>query len=984
MKAQQLLYYSWQGVSHAGFGLFAKSTGISEEEAGEINSNLAYIAPTSQEPFSGVVQQIMSKLSPESFPTTGEYGIAPELQKMLDDTFPVNYVHCMLSSGRHCYARVGYCGLDYQKVRWANYVLHAYVTDAPYPGSISALFTCNPFKRCMSVADMGPQTPPESLPEIDLAVKTLEPTSVGSLTQKLGEQNVARFLVALIKSAKEKLPLYVNAKGEDILRYMTLAQAVLPPVFTKDLTFSTYLFNEEQGGDYRIRYVYADGYAPFDYASRARSDSAMVLDYRNGVFSVEQEDLTLICTLLNSDPAGTRFSELQTLIADHYGVIHDYNGAQLLRYDALLKDPNVADQSTERLLADLQSNFWKLPRYAGEARRIVLAALQTDRSIAEALPLFDYVYANHTDHRAMLVPQLVRRVYDAAFKKQFSVVDAVKLLKEHCQGEAIAYYFAHFTELKKDPSSREANVFHFLMLAEAWNGSVGSAAEGALMQALRENTQHSIQEAPFWLDLLAFSPELQRKGYAFLFRLAGNAVVYETLIAYGQGLSPKDPAFEAEICGLIVGEAQKAPLLSILLADSAASRYAVDLCFRKVGDTKLGQACRDLLWVLLEKQAVLLRKTEVLCRSLKCFSDEPERYLAILQLCLQQAGESQTYRWMTESLSGHTDVRFLLSALYKGDARALGVRYLTECVKDTHSYLDYLDTWYQKGSYTECFATVTESMHRQGVFADPAFLKQTLVSLRPVFLRSGHEKEVVQLSSIVQVVCLGGLPRVTGWTPILNELSAALKAQHLEVPQYADFIRMAESANKREYTALLTVSNVSAFISSLNTQAYVGYVAAYLEPLTVAMDQCVNCEPVAALALLVTGTGNDVVEQGFAKLMLKGKRDRHTRICNLTELYFSYGKEAMSQAVCQVLNALSVGEYLNVVTELRLRHNSKKLDLLFERAQGDMGFFRRLRFRRALKRAEKKRVDRSTTKKKQTKKGEQADGTKTVRHDERS
>lgn len=111
------------------------------------------------------------------------------------------------------------------------------------------------------------------------------------------------------------------------------------------------------------------------------------------------------------------------------------------------------------------------------------------------------------------------------------------------------------------------------------------------------------------------------------------------------------------------------------------------------------------------------------------------------------------------------------------------------------------------------------------------------------------------------------------------------------------------------------------------------------------------------------------------------------RICNLVELYFSYGKDAMAHAVCQILNTLSVGEYLNVVTELQGRHHSKKLDLLFETAQGDMGFFRRLRFRRALKRAEKKQAEPSaakSAKKKKTKKNEQADGTKTVRHDERS
>jgi len=980
MKAQQLLYYSWKGLARAGFGLYAKSAGISQEEESEICGNLAYVAPTAMEPFSSVVTQVMDLLTPESYPESGEYGVKPEIQKMIDDAFPVNYAHFVLSSGRYCYARVAYCGLDYQKSRWANYILHAYVTNEPYSGSPAALFACNPFKTCMSANDMKEQTPPEELPEIELAVKQMGAATVTKTIAGLGAENVARFLLSVIQSTKKELPILINAKSENILRYISLAQMLLPSIFTKDLTFSTYMFNENSDGPYRFKRYLADGYQPFSYASRVDTDVCVVADFENGSFTVAGESLELICELLQHDPTSPEFAEVRDMIEDYYNAYQDYDGKRIARFRALIKGAAAKSSTPDEVLADLQTPFFRLPKYADTVRRITFEALKIERPVLELLPLIEFADAHYPTHRDGILMMLIAGAQKAVATGALSPEKAASILETHCGGRAVAKYLSGIEVHKKEANTAALKMFSFHVLICAYRAGDRQTAESELMLTLHEQSRQNAQQASVLLELLVALPELHGKAFRALFQSAASPALCRELITYGRAVAEKSKAFETGFCKLLLEEKQNKELSAMMQNDAAFSEYVVKLLSANRKSAELGADCSALLWELFEKKAVAFRNKDLLGDLLLCFTADKGKYLAILTQCLREAGEEKTYAWFAASAQSLSDLTSLLSGLHQSELHALGERYLRERTSDEKSYLQYLTNWYGKGLYTESFQALTERMKRNGAFGEQSFLKKVLAELRSPFSQPGHEQEVKSLSDSLKSACFKGLPQTKGWTPLLNEIEAMLKAQGMPIPISFYFVKMAESTDKEEYAPLLTVAKVNSFAGAVGAQNYVNYVNAYLDSFVDALGTFEDREDYAAMLTLITGTGDASIDDDFAKLVLKKKRDKHERICNLLDLYFQYGKEPMEASMIKVLKGLPIPEFMEVVAEMKKRHTSKKLDRIFELAKAKFGFFKRLRLNHMIKKIEKEKEGKKGGKKDSGKKNKKDDDTVKVRH----
>ena len=961
MKAEQQLYYSWKGMGKTGLNTFSKGAGITPEEESEINSRVKYVALTNMSPYSDTVNKIIAQLTPDSFPTSGEDGIAPEIRKMIDDTFPVNYAHFVLSTGRYCYARATYCGLDYQKSRWANYIIHAYVTDEPYPGSSPMLFWNNPFKVKMSVADMNEQTPPDHLPPVDLVVKQPSALMIHEMTAQVGEENVARFLQALVRSTKASVPLLVNADEEDILRYIAIAEMVLPPALAGTMTYSTYMYEDENTPTYRIKCVFSEnGLDPFNYAIRTHSGACVVADFRNKQFTVD-DGLDIFKDLLRLDFDSKEAKQLRQILQDYYNIYGDLNGKVVYRYRALLRGQVAGSTPVDELLQDLRSEFFKLPTYQAYIDRIIDHMLKQDRPILDMMKLMDFDYGRSPERRNMLVEKLVCGAQGAVESGQLKADDAVRLLKQYCDGQSVAYFLDHFRDVRSSYKTDNQNRFTLLMLKEAYRSVDKSVAGKDLLLLLEEGAKENPANMCVLLSDMADLPEIHRQGFSLLLTSTIDARKYEQLVEYGFCVCSKDKEFERFLCGELVVSASKEPLVQMLSIKNRVTVGAVRLYIQYAGDRFIGEKCREILWQLWERKSPVLLENSMMRHLPDCFASDIQKCVRLWTDFHTHIDKKELYAWFSDSMSKNRNASQLLLAVHDSTIHGLAAQYINDSAKNREDFIQYLQKWYEKEMYVECFRPLAEKLDRNHLWESRDFLEDVLQETKSVFKKQKYAEDLEYVAKITERVCFALMPETIGWLSILQDLSSLLERHGRDIPLSYDFIALAEGGT---INWLPTQNQVDEFITSVGEDAYVRYVSAYMKALVAYLKDSIQDGGIEGMVYLVTGTGNREYEEFFAKQVLTPKKDRTERVCTMLEVYFQCGRQndAMRRAMLAILDRLSVDEYRDVVIQMKEMHNSKLLTTLFYEAEKNFGFFKRFRLKQAEKKASEKKKKRSEKK----------------------
>lgn len=267
MTALQYVYTSWKNgtLPEKGYMIYSKSVGITDEECVAIKDAMQYIAPK-ELPFAPTPEEIT-------------------------DVFPYSFAYFFLPTGRACVAQSTYIGKDYSG-RYGNYVIHALVLEKEaLECDPTELFGEMSIKTAMTEEELNATPPVPPLPPLDLSEygSVINDDQLNEFVFDK-EESLAKLISLYIESKTRGVPFYLNDTRENLVLWAAALRRVLPPRFSEDLTFNTYVFDHERLLSARIREegLHFDllGVRPdanfFDYATEKRSGRHVVLDLVGG------------------------------------------------------------------------------------------------------------------------------------------------------------------------------------------------------------------------------------------------------------------------------------------------------------------------------------------------------------------------------------------------------------------------------------------------------------------------------------------------------------------------------------------------------------------------------------------------------------------------------------------------------------------------------------------------------------------------------
>lgn len=269
MKALQYIYTSWEngGSQTKGYMIYSKSVGISDDECEDIRRIMQYRPP----------MNLVPNPTPEQ----------------IVDEFPYGFAYFALGSGRRCIALSTYLGKDYSN-RYGNYIIYALVFEMDELETYPAEFFGEEFlKTYMTVEELKAESPVPPLPvlEIDSVGDMINEDMIIDFASDHEEQ-VIKFIDALIEARKTKVPIFINDTRENLAMWCAIAQELFPLEIAKNMYFTTYAFDQnnvmkcmsEYDKQMSIIGVWPSGNG-FNYASEMHNADKVVIDFVNGYYT---------------------------------------------------------------------------------------------------------------------------------------------------------------------------------------------------------------------------------------------------------------------------------------------------------------------------------------------------------------------------------------------------------------------------------------------------------------------------------------------------------------------------------------------------------------------------------------------------------------------------------------------------------------------------------------------------------------------------
>jgi len=173
-------------------------------------------------------------------------------EEEIDQNFPRAFRYCLLESGRWALIHSCYAGRDYSG-RWGNYFAHALIGEgnAPPLAWPIDLYEWSGWKRRLT-SDEDTDAPPPSLPLVDLAdIPSAVSFTFEELRDFLREDPTRRsgleaMIRALFLHRESSRALVVRDTFVNGLFWTACIQKSLPIAYARQITFSTYQFDDRQ------------------------------------------------------------------------------------------------------------------------------------------------------------------------------------------------------------------------------------------------------------------------------------------------------------------------------------------------------------------------------------------------------------------------------------------------------------------------------------------------------------------------------------------------------------------------------------------------------------------------------------------------------------------------------------------------------------------------------------------------------------------
>lgn len=282
IQCSEYIYTSWKnGGVGSGFSAFSKSIDVTSAEADEIIDKLSYVKP----------RELPDRPTPIE----------------IEELFPRSQAFFRLKSGRYCIAQAVYVGKDYTSdanARWANYMIHAYITDNIDGISPAGYLDRDVFKTFLTEEEQEYSGMVNS-DSVSLPIpepSTFAPQALSDVMISGDGDDFYSFMQSVFNRLDNDSCILVGMNDrERIETWLMAASAVLPSRYYRLLTYGTYQLYKI--GAMKINFMYNSG--SIDKRSEQRADpNGAILLFDNG----ELSERPALCRYLAEHKAAAEYS----------------------------------------------------------------------------------------------------------------------------------------------------------------------------------------------------------------------------------------------------------------------------------------------------------------------------------------------------------------------------------------------------------------------------------------------------------------------------------------------------------------------------------------------------------------------------------------------------------------------------------------------------------------------------------------------------